>query len=131
LYKALARKEHKLARMKDKYWEVLDLQARASIILCLQRHVAFLVNEEAMVASVWSKFEKNFMMKNLTNHIYLKSKLYTCKMDEGTSIRNYVSKFNTIISDLKDIEVKIDEEDQTLMLLGVLRKSSSEIDACG
>jgi hypothetical protein len=38
-------------------------------------------------------------------------------MDEGTSIRDYVNKFNTIISDLKDIEVKIDEEDQALMLL--------------
>jgi hypothetical protein len=52
-------------------------------------------------------------------------------MEEGTSIRDYANKFDRIISDLKDIEVNINEEDQTLMLLGVLRKSSPEIDACG
>jgi hypothetical protein len=75
---------------------------------------------EATAAGVWLKLENNFMTKPLTNRIYLKSKLYTCKMEEGTSIRDYANKFDRIISDLKDIEVKINEEDQTLMLLGVL-----------
>ena len=63
------------------------------------------------------------MTKMLTNRIYLKSKLYTCKMEEGTSIRDYVNKFDRIISDLKDIDVKIDEEDQALMLLLSLPES--------
>ena len=31
-------------------------------------------------------------------------------MEEATSIREYVNKFNRIISDLKDINVKIDEK---------------------
>lgn len=63
------------------------------------------------------------MTKTLTNRIYLKSKLYTCKMEEGTSIQDYVNKFDRIISDLKDIDVKINEEDQTLMLLLSLPES--------
>jgi hypothetical protein len=120
LHKALA--EEKPASMKDEDWEELVLEARAAIILCLERDVAFLVNEEATAAGVWSKLEKNFMTKTLTNRIYLKSKLYTCKMEEGTPIRDYVNKFDRIISDLKDIGVKIDDEDQTLMLLLSLTK---------
>ena len=104
-------------------WVELDLEARAAIILCLERDVAFLVNEEATAAGVWSKLESNFMTKTLTNRIYLKSKLYTCKMEAGTLIRDYINKFDRIISDLKDIDVKVDEEDQALMLLLSLPKS--------
>jgi hypothetical protein len=120
LHKALV--EEKPASMNDEDWEELVLEARAAIILCLERDVAFLVNEEATAAGVWSKLEKNFMTKTLTNRIYLKSKLYTCKMEEDTSIWDYVNKFDRIISDLKDIEVKIDDEDQALMLLLSLTK---------
>jgi len=123
LQKALVGKEQKHVSMKDEDREELDLEARATIILCLERAVAFLVNEEATTAGVWSKLEKTFMTKTLTNRIYLKSKLYTCKMEEGTSIRDYVNKFDRIISDLKDIDVKIDEEDQALMSLLSLPES--------
>lgn len=63
------------------------------------------------------------MTKTLTNWIYLKSNLYTCKIEEGTLIRDYVNKFDMIISDLKDIDVKIDEEDQSLMLFLSLSES--------
>lgn len=63
------------------------------------------------------------MTKILTNRIYVESKLYTWKMEEETSIRGYVNKFDRIISNLKDIDVKVDEEDQTLILLLSLPKS--------
>ena len=79
--------------------------------MCLERDVAFLVYEEATAAGVWSKLKSNFMTKTLANKIYLKSKLYTCKMEAGTSIREYINKYDRIISDLKDIDVKVDEED--------------------
>lgn len=123
LHRALAGKEKKHKDMSDEDWEELDLEARASIILCLERDVAFLVDGEVTAAGVWLKLEANFMTKTLTNRIYLKSKLYTCKMDEGTPIREYINKFDRCISDLKDIDVKVDDEDQALLLLLSLPKS--------
>ena len=63
------------------------------------------------------------MTKSLTNRIYLKSKLYTCNMDEGSLIQEYINKFDRIISDLKDIDVTVKDEDQTLLLLLSLPKS--------
>ena len=94
----------------------MDLEARASIILCLERDIAFLVDGEETTAGVWLKLESTFMTKSLTNRIYLKSKLYTCKMEEGSSIREYINKFDRILSDLKDIDVTVEDEDQTLLL---------------
>lgn len=117
LHKALLGKEKKPKEMSDEDWEDLDMEARAAIILCLDRDVAFLVNDEATAASVWLKLESNFMTKTLTNRIYLKAKLYTCKMDEGTSIRDHISKFERIVSNLKDVEVKVEDEDQAILLL--------------
>ncbi|ROV58192.1 hypothetical protein EGO58_12175, partial [Limosilactobacillus reuteri] len=38
-------------------------------------------------------------------------------MDEGTSIKSHISEFNSIVTDLKRIDVKIDDEDLTLLLL--------------
>lgn len=123
LHKALAGKEKKHKDMSDEDWEELDLEARASIILCLERDVAFLVDGEVTTTDVWSKLEANFMTKTLTNRIYLKSKLYTCKMEEGAPIRKYINKFDRCISDLKDIDVEVDDEDQVLLLLLSLPKS--------
>ena len=123
LHKALARKAQKPLDMKDKDWEELDPEAHITIILCLERNVAFLVDGEPTTANVWAKLEENFMTKILTNQIYLKSKLFTCKMEEGTSIREYINRFDRIISDLKDIDVTVEDEDQALMLLLSLPKS--------
>ena len=42
LHNALAGKEQKPEDIKDEDWEKLDLEARAAVILCLERDVAFL-----------------------------------------------------------------------------------------
>lgn len=44
-------------------------------------------------------------------------------MDEGISLRDHINKFDRIISNLKDIDVKVEDEDQALMLLLSLPKS--------
>ena len=38
-------------------------------------------------------------------------------MDEGTSIRDHIAKFKRVVSNLLDVDVKIEEEDQVLTLL--------------
>lgn len=123
LHKILSGKAKKNEDMADEDWEELDLEARASIMLCLERDVTFLVDGEKTTEAVWTKLESNFMTKTLTNRIYLKSKLYTCKMKEGLSIREYINKFDRCISNLKDIDEEVGDEDQTLLLLLSLPKS--------
>lgn len=57
------------------------------------------------------------MIKSMTNWLYLKQRLHTFKILEGTILYDYLDKFSEIICDLKNIGVKIDDEDQGLVLL--------------
>jgi hypothetical protein len=57
------------------------------------------------------------MKKSLTNRLYLKQRLYTLKMKEGMPLCDHLDDFNRIILDLKNIDIKVDDEDQALILL--------------
>ena len=57
------------------------------------------------------------MIKSPTNKLYLKQRLFTLHMKESTPIKDYLDELNKILMDLKNIDVRIDEEDQALILL--------------
>ena len=57
------------------------------------------------------------MTKSLTNKLYLKQRLFTLRMKEVMSIKNHLDELNIILMNLKNIDVRIDEEDQALILL--------------
>jgi len=51
------------------------------------------------------------------NQIYLKRKLYSFKMKEGTKIANFLNVFNILICQLDNMDVKRNEEDTIVTLL--------------
>jgi gag-polypeptide of LTR copia-type len=57
------------------------------------------------------------MKKSLTKRLQLKLRLYTLCMDEGTSLCDHLAKFTSILNDLAKLGIKVDDEDQTLLLL--------------
>jgi len=57
------------------------------------------------------------MKKSLTNRLRLKLRLYTLHMAEGTSISDHVAEFTSILNDLVKLDVKVEDEDQALLLL--------------
>ena len=57
------------------------------------------------------------MTKSLTNRLYLKERLFGFKVQEGQSLDDNIDDFNKIIFDLKNIGVKMEDEDQTVILL--------------
>lgn len=67
--------------------------------------------------------EKIIQSNFFTDRLYLKKQLYKLKMDKGTNARDHISKFNMRITQLLGVEIKIDEEDQMLILLTSLSKS--------
>ena len=60
---------------------------------------------------------------SLTNHFYKKQRLYTIQMKEGTPSSNHLNEFDRIAIDLKNIECKVEDEDQALILLCLLPTS--------
>lgn len=65
-----------------------------------------------------------FIWANPSLIIYIWSRIfYILLMPEGTCIQDHLDEFNRIILDLKNINVKIDDKDQTLLLLCFLPSS--------
>ena len=62
------------------------------------------------------------MKRSLANRLYLKKRLCSLHMDETKELRKHIDEFNKVILDLKNIDVKIEEEDQAILLLSSLPK---------
>jgi hypothetical protein len=72
---------------------------------------------EKSAATLWKKLEELYMNKSLANKLRLKERLYTIHMSEGTSMQSHLNEFNSIIVDLESLDVKIDDEDKTILLV--------------
>src|SRR5436190_6822526 len=101
----------------------MDYRARAIIILCLSDEVLYNVMNEETTAGLWSRLESLYMTKSLSNKLYTKKQLYCLRMKKGTPILQHLNLFNKIVSDLLALEVKLEEEDKALLLLGSLPSS--------
>ena len=96
--------------------EILD-KAHSALILSLGDRVLREVSKEKSAAAIWLKLEGLYMTKSLANRLHSKQKLYTFKMKPGSSIEDHLDEFNKIILDLENIEIKVEDEDQALLLL--------------
>ena len=63
------------------------------------------------------------MEKSLPNNLHIKLKLFALRLSKGGSITAHLSKFKEIVGDLKNLEVKHDDQDLGLILLCSLPSS--------
>jgi hypothetical protein len=111
--------------MADIDWKELEVKVVATIRLCLGDDVMYHVMDKESSAAVWLKLESRYMLKSLTNKLYLKQRLYGFKMAEGSNLSQHINVFNKIIGNLKRVDVKFEDEDKVLMLLNLLPTSST------
>ena len=98
-------------------------KAQSSLILSLGDRALREVSRETSDAAIWKKLESLYMTKFLANRLYLKLRFYSFKMQEGRSIEDQMDEFNKIIDDLTNVDVKIEDKDQSIKLLSSLPKS--------
>nr|GEV31849.1 zinc finger, CCHC-type [Tanacetum cinerariifolium] len=98
-------------------------KAHSALLLCLDNKVLREVNKKDSVTEVWLKLKTLYMTKSLANKLYLKKKLFTFYMHPGKKLSKHIDEFNKLVSDLANIDIDIDDEDQTLMLLTSLPSS--------
>lgn len=97
--------------------EAMEEKAHSTILLCLADDVITEVADEITAAGLWAKLESLYMTKSLTNKLLLKQRLFALRMQGGTSLRDHLDQLNTILLDLRNIDVKIEDEDAALILL--------------
>ena len=61
-----------------------------------------------------------YMMKSLSNKLYLKKQLYGLHMKEETVVLEHQNFFNKVIIELLVVDVKIDEKDKTILFSSLL-----------
>ena len=108
-------------RLTDEEKDELMEKAHGAIILNLADSVLREVAGETTPAGLWLQLESLYMTKSLTNRLYMKQRLYTLRMKDG-SLNDHINEFNKIILDLNNIDVRIEDEDRALILLCSLPK---------
>ena len=129
--KALLRREGSVRALDGNYpddmttaeTEEMDEKALSAIQLSLSDKVLREVAEEETAKGLWDKLESLYMKKSLTTRLYLKQRLYTLKMREGTPIQEHLDEFNKIVMDMKNNDIKLDDEDLALIVLCSLPES--------
>ncbi|GJX46602.1 hypothetical protein Tco_0271792 [Tanacetum coccineum] len=92
-------------------------KAHSTILLSLLDEVLYEVADEETNTGVWKKLEKLYMTKSLMNKLLLKQRLFSLRMKEGSALKDHLDALNSILMDLKNVEVKIDDEDAALINL--------------
>jgi len=102
---------------KSAEYEQQEEKAHSTILLCLSDEVIIEVADETTASGLWNKLETLYMTKSLTNKLLLKQRLFSLRMKEGTPLKQHLDQLNTILMELRNIGVTVEDEDAALILL--------------
>ena len=72
--------------MEDDKWSDIDFRVKVTIILSLSNEVLYNMMNEKITADLWCRLESLYMMKSLSNKIFMNRQLYSIRMKEVTLI---------------------------------------------
>eukprot|EP00253_Pinus_taeda_P031029 PITA_31029 len=72
---------------------------------------------EATTKALWDKLGTLYQSKSLVNKLFLQRKLYNLRMKDGDSVTEHLNAFNTVVSQLSSVDIKISDEDKCIYLL--------------
>jgi len=98
-------------------WKNLDRKAKRTIQLCISNSILVNVSGEATTKDLWDTLGNLYKSKPLVNKLFLWKKLYNLRMRDGESVTEHLNAFNTMVSQLLSIEIKILDEDKCIGLL--------------
>ena len=97
------------------------------LILNLADNVLRQVDEEDTTLKVWNKLESLYILKFLSNKIYLKEQLFGFRMDPSKNIEENLDEFKKITVSLANIDEKIFDENQSIIIFNSLAESFKDL----
>jgi len=101
-------------------FELQEEKMHSLILLSLSDEILYEFYEELVEVGLWLKLEKLFRMKTICNDLLLKRKFFGLRMREGMSLEEHLDELNYILMELSNIDVKMEDEDLTMILLASL-----------
>ena len=95
----------------------MEEKAHSTILLSLDDRIITEVADQATAAELWMTLESLYMTKSPTNKLLLKQQLLSLRMQSGTPLGEHLEKLNSILLDLRNLDVKINDEYAVLILL--------------
>ena len=122
LEKAMLGKAKKPSTMSMEDFKDMDIKTLTLIQLSLSNEVLREVAKEETTVRLWVKLESLYMTKSVTNRLLLKSKLHDLRLEEASSIKSHLDEFESIIMDLSNLDVSLDDDHLAIKFLCSLPK---------
>jgi len=75
---------------------------------------------ETSARQSWEIPEKKYRTKSIESRLQLKRRLYRFQIKRGCSIKEHMNSYKKLLTDLINVDVKIDEKDKAVILLNSL-----------
>jgi len=85
--------------------------------LCVLDSVLLNVSGEATTKALCDKLGTLYQYKSLVNKLFLRKKMYNLRMKYGDSVTEHLNAFNTVVSQLAFVDIRISDEDKCISLL--------------
>ena len=95
---------------------VIEEKAHSMIMLCLEDEIITQVSGETPSVNLWKKLESLYLTKSLQNKLLLKQHLFALNMQEDTPLKDHLDRLNSILLELRNIDVKVEDVDVLLLV---------------
>ena len=102
-------------------------RALACIVLHIHKSQLYLITDCEEPGEAWRRLSAQYDRQTNANKLFLKKKFYRLEMKEGMTMNEHFKVMKELVDQLTAIGVTIEEEDQTMTLLGSLPKSFDAI----
>ena len=109
----------------DKYAKYMARRDRAlaTIVLAIDPCQLYLIGNPEDPAAVWKKLSGQFQKKTWANKLSLRKKLFTMKMSDCGSMKDYIKSMVEVFDELAVVAEPVSDEDKVIYLLAGLPES--------
>ena len=75
---------------------------------------------ETSASKLWKEMEDKFMKKSTENKLYTRTKLYRFQYKPGTTMNDHITRFDSLVTDLLNLDEKVSDVDKAFILLASL-----------
>ena len=113
----VALEESRPEDVDEKDWIRINRLACGTIRLCLSKELKYPFMRETSANKLWKEMEDKFMKKSTENKLYTRTKLYRFQYKPGTTMNDHITRFDSLVTDLLNLDEKVSDVDKTLILL--------------
>ena len=116
----VALEENRPEDVDEKDWTRINRLACGTIRLCLPKELKYPFMRETSASKLWKEMEDKFMKKSTENKLYTRTKLYRFQYKPGTTMNDHITRFDSLVTYLLNLDEKVSDVDKALILLASL-----------